>query len=75
MATKVEQSRNGGIGFLGALAILFIALKLLNITVVASWSWWWVLAPLWGPLALVLALGVVWFLIFIIIEVVKALTK
>lgn len=72
MATRTEQSRNGGIGFLGALAILFIALKLLNITVVASWSWWLVLAPIWGPLALVLAIGVVWLLIGLLIEGVKA---
>lgn len=72
MATKVEQSRNGGIGFLGALAILFIALKLLNITVVASWSWWWVLAPIWGPLAFVLAIAAVAGLIFLLIEGSKA---
>lgn len=34
----------GGIGFVGALAILFITLKLLN---KISWSWVWVLSPLW----------------------------
>lgn len=33
-----------GIGFVGALTILFIALKLLN---VINWSWLWVLSPLW----------------------------
>lgn len=32
------------IGFLGILTLLFIALKL---TEVISWSWVWVLAPLW----------------------------
>ena len=42
----------GGIGFLGLLAILFIGLKLGGII---SWSWWWVLAPIWIPLAIVLA--------------------
>ncbi len=41
----------GGIGFGGALAVLFIGLKL---THYISWSWWWVLSPLWGGLALVL---------------------
>jgi hypothetical protein len=34
----------GGIGFVGLLTILFIALKL---TGYISWSWWWVLSPLW----------------------------
>ena len=34
--------------FAGVLTIVFIVLKL---TEVISWSWWWVLAPLWLPLA------------------------
>lgn len=38
----------GGIGFVGALAILFIALKLMGYI---AWSWWWVLAPIWIPFA------------------------
>lgn len=38
-------------GFTGLLAIAFIVLKLTN---VITWSWWWVLAPLWIPLAIVL---------------------
>lgn len=46
-------STNGGVGFLGALTILFIALKL---THVIDWSWWWVLAPLWIPVAVVLGI-------------------
>ena len=40
-------------GFLGALTILFIALKL---TAVIAWSWVWVLAPLWAPLAILVIL-------------------
>ena len=39
-----DNSRNGGIGFIGALTILFIALKLLG---VLSWRWLWVLSPIW----------------------------
>lgn len=34
----------GGIGFIGALTILFIALKLCG---VINWHWAWVLSPLW----------------------------
>lgn len=48
---QVVQSSGGGIGFGGLLAIVFITLKLCG---VISWSWWWVLSPLWIPLALVL---------------------
>lgn len=52
------QAQSSGIGFAGMLAILFIALKL---TGVVGWSWWWVLSPLWIPLALVLVVVVVIF--------------
>lgn len=48
-----SAKRSGGIGFFGMLAILFIGLKLGGII---AWSWWWVLAPLWGPLAFALLL-------------------
>lgn len=51
MSNSVEYS--GGIGFCGLLTILFIALKLTN---VITWSWWWVLAPLWIPTAIALAI-------------------
>lgn len=42
-----------GVSFLGLLTLLFIGLKL---TDYVDWSWWWVTAPLWGPLAAPLAL-------------------
>lgn len=50
MAKQVEYR---GIGFLPLLAILFIGLKLGG---VIAWSWWWVLAPLWIPGAIVLSI-------------------
>lgn len=49
MATN-NTSSSGGIGFLGVLALIFITLKLMGFI---DWSWWWVLAPLWGGAALV----------------------
>ena len=39
-----NQQASGGIGFTGLLAIVFIILKLCGII---TWSWWWVLSPLW----------------------------
>jgi len=48
--TQPQQIKSGGIGFLDLLTILFIALKLTGYIV---WSWWWVLSPLWLPLAAV----------------------
>ena len=47
-----KSSSSGGIGFFGLLVILFIALKL---TGYIDWSWWWVTAPLWGCLVMILA--------------------
>lgn len=51
---NTETTQSGGIGFLGLLTIVFITLKL---TGVIAWSWWWVLAPLWGGAAL-FAIGI-----------------
>lgn len=52
-----KSNNNGnvssGISFTGALFIAFLVLKL---TGVISWSWWWVTAPLWGTVLIVLAL-------------------
>ena len=45
------MSKGDGIGFCGLLTIVFIVLKILKII---SWSWWWVLSPLWLPIAIVI---------------------
>lgn len=52
--------RSGGISFCGLLTIVFIAAKLVG---AISWSWWWVLAPLWIPWALVIVLATIWLLV------------
>ncbi len=49
--SKQSTSSSSGIGFGGALFLLFLALKL---TGYINWSWYWVTAPLWGGLALFL---------------------
>lgn len=63
MSTTVSSS-SGGLGFAGALAILFIALKL---TGVIAWSWLWVLAPLWIAFGLWLAFMVILGIGFLIV--------
>jgi len=47
------QTSSGGIGFSGLLTILFIGLKLGG---VISWSWLWVLSPLWIGMGIVLGI-------------------
>lgn len=41
---KNKTTVNGGIGFIGLLTIVFIVLKLIG---VITWSWVWVLSPVW----------------------------
>lgn len=45
--------------FLSLLALLFIALKLCG---VIAWSWLWVLAPIWIPIAVACVCGILWLL-------------
>jgi hypothetical protein len=51
-----NNSKKGGIGFTGLLAILFIALKLLG---KITWSWLWVLSPIWIPTAIALIICII----------------
>lgn len=51
-----QTTVNGGIGFTGLLTIVFIVLKLLGII---TWSWVWVLSPIWIYAILVVLLVVV----------------
>ncbi len=52
----VLQPSPQGLTFVGALALVFITLKLCG---VIHWSWWWVLTPFWVPavIALLIVLG------------------
>jgi hypothetical protein len=51
--SETTVTKSDGIGFGGLLTLTFIALKL---TKVIAWSWWWVLAPTWIPLAIALVI-------------------
>lgn len=56
MSSERSSSASGGIGFAGALTLLFIGLKLGG---VINWSWLWVLSPLWISFAIGLVVLVV----------------
>jgi hypothetical protein len=62
------SSSPAGIGFTGLLTIVFITLKLLNITAVATWSWLWVLSPLWIGALIGLAILIIALIIFLIAD-------
>ena len=42
--------------------LVFLVMKLAEIGAVATWSWWWVTAPLWGPALLALGIGGIYLL-------------
>ena len=54
MSSKTTSSC--GISIFTLLTVAFVVLKLCGII---DWSWWWVLAPLWMPWALVAIIGAV----------------
>ena len=56
--SKKSNSNVPGLSFFSILGLIFIVLKL---TGVINWSWWWVLAPLWGA-----ALFTLLFMLFIL---------
>jgi len=60
MSSGKNVKVSGGIGPVGLLGVVFVTLKL---THYIDWSWWWVTAPFWGGIAIVLA---IMFVIFII---------
>ncbi len=46
-----SNTTNSGIGFTGLLTIIFITLKLLE---KITWSWLWVLSPIWITIAIMI---------------------
>jgi small Trp-rich protein len=51
-----SSAKTAGFPILGILGLIFVTLKLAEIGVVATWSWWLVLSPFWIPLAIVLGI-------------------
>lgn len=47
-----NKARQGGLGIVSVLTIVFIVLKLLG---VIQWSWIWVLSPIWISAVIVVA--------------------
>jgi hypothetical protein len=55
MANNTDKTKyvGTGTGFLGLLTLLFIHHKLVG---TITWSWWWVLSPLWITVLAALAI-------------------
>ena len=46
---------------LAPFVIVFLVFLILKLTGVVNWSWWWITAPLWAPIALLLILLVLFY--------------
>ena len=46
-----SSSSSTGVGVTGLLGVAFVVLKLIG---AITWSWFWVLAPFWIPLVIIL---------------------
>ena len=51
-----NKNSNGGIGLVGLLTIVSTVLKL---TRVITWSWWWVLSPMWISILLLIVVLII----------------
>lgn len=49
----MDNKSSSGVGFTGILALIFITLKLIG---TITWSWLWVLSPIWIPIVAVLVI-------------------
>lgn len=68
MSNQKTVVQSGGVGFFGILALIFIGLKLAEVGVVATWSWWWVLSPLWMPFALIVPIAIIFYLVALVVR-------
>lgn len=73
MSDSNSSATTGGISFTGALALVFIVMKLMGWGAVATWSWWWVLSPLWLPIVIVLGFMAIVFLFVLLAAGISAL--
>jgi len=68
MSNENSNSSSAGIGFVGALTIAFIVLKLLKII---DWSWWWILSPIWITIFLMIGIFIIILAIIVIVGTYK----
>ena len=60
MSNKSNSSNGLGLG-----TILFLIFMVLKLTNYINWSWWWVTAPLWIPLLIILGVLAVIGIVFL----------
>ena len=54
----------GGMSFISTLQLVFIILKLCG---VITWSWWFVMMPMFGSTALMLAIAIIFLIVCLVV--------
>ena len=70
-----SKKSNAGSHVLTILFLIFLTLKLANVGLVATWSWWWVTSPLWLPVTIVIAISAIILITQFIINSIKHITS
>ena len=70
-----SKKTNPGSHVLTILFLIFLTLKLANIGLVATWSWWWVTSPLWLPVTIVIAISAIILITQLLIDSIKHITS
>jgi hypothetical protein len=65
----MSENNSSGLSLSGILLVIFVTLKLAQVGLVADWSWWWVLSPLWIPIVIILLVFLFGFTIAMITKI------
>lgn len=55
----IRDYRRQGVSVVGAIGVFGVVFVVLKLTHVIDWSWWYVTAPFWGGLALILVAALI----------------
>jgi hypothetical protein len=67
-----NKNSSGGVGVLGLLGVVFVALKL---TGYIDWSWWYVTMPFWGGFAVIAVLAAVFGAVWVVAKLIEGARK
>ncbi|MUG24755.1 hypothetical protein GNQ08_20515 [Paenibacillus macerans] len=72
MSKQKETASGGGISVIGLLGIAFVILKLCG---VINWSWWWVTAPFWGGIAIVILIVLIYLISVAVVKMFESIAR
>ena len=71
----MEEGKKVTVNFGGIGTILAIVFMILKLTGNIDWSWVWIFAPIWIPLALVVGILAIYGIIVVVIAIIAAIAS